>query len=80
MKLPRGLSGQSLAKKLSVFGYHITRQKGSHLRLSTYQGGEHHITIPGHNNLKIGTLSNIITDIAQHLKIPKNQLLKQLKL
>ena len=80
MRLPRDLSGQQLAKKLSAFGYRITRQKGSHLRLSTYQSGEHHITIPNHDNLKIGTLSNVITDVARHLKIPKNQLLKQIKL
>ena len=80
MKLPRNLSGKRLAEKLNLFGYEITRQKGSHLRLSTYQNGKHHITIPNHTHLKIGTLSNIITDIAQHLKISKNQLLKQLKL
>jgi predicted RNA binding protein YcfA (HicA-like mRNA interferase family) len=31
MKLPRDLSGNELAKKLSIFGYRITRQTGSHL-------------------------------------------------
>jgi len=45
MKLPRELSGDELAKKLSIFGYHITRQTGSHLRLTTTERGEHHVTI-----------------------------------
>ena len=80
MRLPRDLSGEQLAKKLSKFDYQITRQKGSHLRLSTHQNGQHHITIPNHTHLKIGTLSNIIAAVAQHFKISKNQLLKQLNL
>ena len=32
MKLPRDLSGTSLARKLSQFDYKQTRQTGSHLR------------------------------------------------
>jgi hypothetical protein len=28
---------------------------GSHLRLTTDQNGQHHITIPNHDPLKIGT-------------------------
>ena len=48
MKLPRDLSGAELAKLLRTAGYEITRQTGSHLRLTTEQRGEHHITIPNH--------------------------------
>ena len=48
MKLPRDISGSELAQKLSVFGYTVTCQTGSHLRLSTKQKGEHPITIPIH--------------------------------
>ena len=33
MKLPRDLSGASLARKLSQFGYKQPRQTGSHLRV-----------------------------------------------
>jgi predicted RNA binding protein YcfA (HicA-like mRNA interferase family) len=51
MRLPRDVSGAELAKRLSVFGYHITRQAGSHLRLTTTEGGEHHLTIPHHDPL-----------------------------
>jgi predicted RNA binding protein YcfA (HicA-like mRNA interferase family) len=60
MKLPRDISATELIKKLQKFGYTITRQKGSHIRLTTTVYGEHHITIPNHNPVKLGTLSGII--------------------
>jgi len=34
MKIPRDLSGEELARLLIKFGYQVTRQTGSHLRLS----------------------------------------------
>ena len=46
MKLPRDVSGETLAKALRVLGYEISRQSGSHLRLTTTQHGQHHVTIP----------------------------------
>ncbi len=51
---------------------------GSHIRLTTEINGIHHITIPDHNPIKIGTLSNILKDIAYHLEISKEELIKQL--
>ena len=51
MRLPRDISGIDLAKRLSQYGYRITRQTGSHIRLTTQINGEHHITIPGHQDL-----------------------------
>ncbi len=78
MKIPRDLSGQELIKKLKKLGYIPTRQVGSHVRLSTTQKGEHHITIPSHNNLKIGTLSSILSDIAEHFGITKEELVREL--
>lgn len=56
MKIPRDLSGQELIKRLKQLGYLPTRQSGSHIRLTTTQKREHNITIPNHDNLKIGTL------------------------
>ena len=48
MKLPRDMSGTSLAGKLSQFGYKQTRQTGSHLRLTrTTAEGTHHIRFHG---------------------------------
>jgi predicted RNA binding protein YcfA (HicA-like mRNA interferase family) len=55
MKLPRDLGGEELARALAQLGYLITRQTGSHLRLTTTAGGEHHIPIPKHKPLKAGT-------------------------
>ena len=53
MKIPRDISGHDLVSYLKAFGYTITRQSGSHMRLTTDQKGEHHITIPNHDPLKI---------------------------
>jgi len=78
MKLPRDLSGRELAKKLSIYGYQITRQTGSHIRLTTTQHGGHHITIPDHPSLRVGTLSGILADIAAHFDIPKDDLIAEL--
>ena len=47
MKLPRDLSGETLARRFERLGYRVTRQTGSHLRLSL-ENGEHHLTIPAH--------------------------------
>lgn len=78
MKMPRDISGDDLAQRLSFFGYEVTRQVGSHLRLTTVQGGQHHITIPRHNPLRIGTLSGILADIAEHLNLSKPEVVRQL--
>ncbi|MBA2379869.1 MAG: type II toxin-antitoxin system HicA family toxin [Blastocatellia bacterium] len=78
MKLPRDTSGLSLAKRLNVLGYEVSRQTGSHIRLTTKTNGEHHITIPAHDPIKIGTLSSILTDIANHHEIRREALLDQL--
>ena len=78
MKLPRDISGQDLIRYLKKFGYEVTRQSGSHIRLTTAKQGEHHITIPNHNPLKIGTLSSILTDIANHFNLSKDQLIMEL--
>lgn len=79
MKLPRDLSGLQLASALRRYGYTVTRQTGSHIRLrSTTKGRDHHITIPSHTTLTIGTLSRILADVAAYLEIPRTQLLEEL--
>lgn len=78
MKLPRDISGTQLIKNLKPLGYTVTRQTGSHIRLSTEQNGQHHITIPQHDPLKIGTLSAILADIAAHFNLSKNELIELL--
>jgi predicted RNA binding protein YcfA (HicA-like mRNA interferase family) len=76
MKIPRDISGTELCKLLKKTGYNIVRQTGSHIRLTTFQNGEHHITIPAHDSLKVGTLSSILTDVASHQNISKQELIE----
>lgn len=78
MKLPRDLSGARLAKALTRVGYSITRQTGSHLRLTTARPSEHHVTIPAHDPLKVGTLAAILADVAAHQEISRDELLDRL--
>jgi predicted RNA binding protein YcfA (HicA-like mRNA interferase family) len=78
MRLPRNLSGEDLAKSLKSLGYEKTRQTGSHMRLTTTQNGEHHITIPNHVPLKIGTLSSILNDVTNHFELSKEDLVNKL--
>ena len=56
MRMPRQVSGRQLADALTVLGYSITRQKGSHMRYTTTQRGRHHVTVPDHRPVKTGTL------------------------
>jgi predicted RNA binding protein YcfA (HicA-like mRNA interferase family) len=78
MRLPRDIGGLDLAKRLEKYGYRITRQTGSHMRLSTQEKGEHHITIPQHKDLRVGTLHAILTDVADHLGMERDELVRTL--
>ncbi|HEV2297334.1 MAG TPA: type II toxin-antitoxin system HicA family toxin [Candidatus Acidoferrales bacterium] len=79
MRLPRDLSGSDLAQLLRRFGYEISRQTGSHIRLtSNVKGTEHHITIPAHKQLRVGTLSTILGDVASYLEIERGALAHEL--
>ena len=78
MKLPRDLSGRDLARALRAYGYTITRETGSHMRVTTHQNGEHHVTIPDHDFVKIGTLVGILNDVATHLEIERAALVQKL--
>ena len=78
MRLPRDLSGKDLAGLLGKYGYEVVRQTGSHIRLTTQQEGEHHITIPAHAALRVGTLSGILSDVAGHFQMEKADLAEKL--
>jgi predicted RNA binding protein YcfA (HicA-like mRNA interferase family) len=79
MKLPRDVGGEELVAHLGRYGYTITRQTGSHMRLtSTFRGFEHHITIPEHKPLGVGILDHIVNEIAAYLEIEHQELLKEL--
>ena len=78
MRLPRDLTGKKFAKMVEVLGYRIERQTGSHIRLTTTKNGEHHVTIPNHSPIKLGTLNAILKDIANHFETTREDLIDQL--
>ena len=78
MKLPRDVPARELATALARLGYQVTRQTGSHLRLTTQRGGEHHVTIPAHDPIRIGTLNAILRDVAAHVGMTRGDLLAEL--
>ena len=78
MKLPRDLSGAAFAKALARIGYRVSRQTGSHIRLTTDSPTQRHVTIPAHDPLKLGTLAAILGDVAEHQEISRDALLDRL--
>jgi predicted RNA binding protein YcfA (HicA-like mRNA interferase family) len=73
LRLPHNIDSQNLIKALRVFGYEPTRQTGSHIRLTTHQNSQHHLTIPNHDPIRIGTLNAILAEIAAHFEISKGE-------
>lgn len=78
MKIPREISAKDLSQKLKKYGYQVKRQKGSHIRLTTLLKGEHHISIPNHSSIKIGTFLGIINDVALHFHKSKEEIINDL--
>ena len=78
MRLPRDLSGRDLAKALGKLGHEITRQTSSHIRLTTQRNGEHHVTIPDHDPIRVGTLAGILADVARHHNLTRARLTRLL--
>jgi predicted RNA binding protein YcfA (HicA-like mRNA interferase family) len=79
MKIPRDMGGEDLAALLGKYDYQITRQTGSHMRLtSTSRGPEHHVTIPEHKPLRVGTLHSIVSDVAAYLEMERQTLAEEL--
>lgn len=79
-KLRRDISGMELIAALGRLGYARVRQEGSHIRLRTDENGEHHITVPNHSSIKIGTLNSLLKAVATHLGIGRSELIARLRL
>ncbi|MGB7070857.1 MAG: type II toxin-antitoxin system HicA family toxin [Pyrinomonadaceae bacterium] len=80
MRLPRNVSGAKLVRSLKLLGYEVTRQTGSHIRLTTSENGTHHITVPNHDPIRIGTLASILDDVARHLEIDRNDVMSRIRI
>jgi predicted RNA binding protein YcfA (HicA-like mRNA interferase family) len=79
MKVPRDINANELITLLSHYGYTVTRQTGSHIRLSKQSDkGMHNITIPNHSPIKVGTLHSIIKDFCNKNDLNTNDIYKQL--
>lgn len=46
--------------------------------MTTLEGGEHHVTIPRHPALRVGTLAGLLSDIAQYLALTREELVVRL--
>ena len=79
MRFPRDLDGSTLVRALGRLGYVQTRQSGSHVRLTrTSAEGEHHLTVPLHRPLRVGTLHAILSDVAGQLGVSRDEVLRRL--
>jgi predicted RNA binding protein YcfA (HicA-like mRNA interferase family) len=78
MRLPRNVSGDQLVQMLKRLGYEKTRQAGSHVRLSHQEPPQHHVTVPLHDAIRVGTLSAILESVAQAQQISKESLIERL--
>ena len=72
------MDAATLVKALARIGYVATRQTGSHIRLTATQPEQHHVTVPNHSPIKVGTLNSILVEIANHLRISRDELLQRL--
>jgi predicted RNA binding protein YcfA (HicA-like mRNA interferase family) len=78
MRLPRDLSGAELIKRLGRLGYAVTRQSGSHVRLACTDPRQHHLTVPAHDPLRIGTLAAVIDAKGKHHGLSRAELMQKL--
>ena len=76
-RLPRDCSGQRIVRLLAEYGYDVVRQRGSHIRLHS-ERYDHAITVPNHVTIRVGTLNNILNDVARATGIPKESLVENL--
>ncbi len=80
MKTPRDVSGKILVRALRVLEYRLVRQDGSHMRLTTERGGVHHITVPNHSPMRVGTPQGILKAVATHHRVGVEELCRMLAL
>ena len=80
MSLPRDISGQELIVLLRRhYGYGFVRQRGSHITVAALiEAAEHKVTIPNHRAIRVGTLGAIISDVAEHLGVPDEEVRRTL--
>jgi predicted RNA binding protein YcfA (HicA-like mRNA interferase family) len=78
VRLPRDVSGAALAAALARLGYAVTRQTGSHIRVTRESPTQHHVTVPNHASIKVGTLNAILRDLADTNGLSRDDLVRRL--
>lgn len=48
------------------------------MRLTTAVNGQHHVTVPKHSPLRVGTLSGILSEVATHLGETREKLAEKI--
>jgi predicted RNA binding protein YcfA (HicA-like mRNA interferase family) len=56
----------------------LSRQSGSHIRLTCDVPEPHHVTVPNHDPLRVGTLAAILADVARHQRLSRDELIDRL--
>jgi len=64
-----------MVRALTKLGYSPTRQTGSHVRLTCESPAQHHVTVPMHDSLRIGTLAAVLTAVADAHGLTRDELL-----
>jgi predicted RNA binding protein YcfA (HicA-like mRNA interferase family) len=57
VKLPRDVSGRDAVKALRRLGFTVTRQEGSHIRMTK---AGFHVTVPNHREILPKTLQTLL--------------------
>ena len=79
MKLPRDLSGSTLAAVLCrEWNYVEVHQSGSHIIVQTEDPTHQRMAIPAHKSLRIGTLNAILRAVATHKGVSRDTLVESL--
>jgi predicted RNA binding protein YcfA (HicA-like mRNA interferase family) len=79
MKLPRDLSGEDLIRHLCKrWDYQRVHQVGSHVILQTQRPAPHRVAVPAHSALRVGTLNAILSAVAAHKSVSKEEILKDI--
>jgi predicted RNA binding protein YcfA (HicA-like mRNA interferase family) len=68
---------RKVVKLVEKLGYSFIRQTGSHMRFSKLleSGEAHNITVPKHDEIKKGTLNDILSRLSEKNKVPKDDLI-----
>ena len=69
MPRPKVLSGQDIVKILGLFGFEVTAQRGSHIKLRRVlsDGTRQTLTVPNHRELDRGTLLGIYRQTLRYI-------------